>query len=145
MSEQTPQGSGQDQESDSRHQAPHEPVTGAASEPGAYHPARSNQHQHEAMPASREADRNGAGSSPARPAAGHGEHDAAKHGGPGATGDAVRDMMGGPPPQGDAPDAPGVQIAAVDGADGEDAREGRVRHVANAVPGKPDGEVDTRS
>jgi hypothetical protein len=51
-------------------------------------------------------------------------------------------MMGGPPPQGDVPDAPGTQIAAADNEEGQDPR---VRHVANAVPGKPDGEVDTRS
>ncbi len=56
-------------------------------------------------------------------------------------GDAVRDMMGGPPPQGDVPDAPATQIAAAD-----DEGDGpRARRVANAVPGKPDGEVDTRS
>jgi hypothetical protein len=55
-------------------------------------------------------------------------------------GKAVRDMMGGPPPQGDVPDAPATQIAATD-----EEREGTsVAFVANAVPGKPDGEVDTR-
>jgi hypothetical protein len=54
----------------------------------------------------------------------------------------VRDMMGGPPPQGDVPDAPATQIAAADNHQGQGPR---VRHVANAVPGKPDGEVDTRS
>lgn len=55
-------------------------------------------------------------------------------------GKAVRDMMGGPPPQGDVPDAPAAQIAATD-----EEREGTsVAFVANAVPGKPDGEVDTR-
>lgn len=58
----------------------------------------------------------------------------------GAPGKAVRDMMGGPPPQGDVPDAPATQIAATD----EDRKGTRVAHVANAVPGKPDGEVDTR-
>jgi hypothetical protein len=62
--------------------------------------------------------------------------------GPVVPGDAVRDMMGGPPPQGDVPDAPGTQIAAAEPA--EDGTP-RARHVANAVPGKPDGEVDTRS
>lgn len=57
-----------------------------------------------------------------------------------APGKAVRDMMGGPPPQGDVPDAPATQIAATD-----DGRKGtQVAYVANAVPGKPDGEVDTR-
>jgi hypothetical protein len=78
-------------------------------------------------------------------------------------GDAVRDMMpGGPSPQGDVPDAPAVQVAAAEGVHGgyvtaegatdQDAREeehkerqpGPVRLVSNAVPGKPDGEVDTR-
>jgi hypothetical protein len=86
-------------------------------------------------------------------------------------GKAVRDMMpGGPSPQGDVPDAPAVQVAATEGvhggyvtakgstaaaaqdAAGQDARDeehaggqpGPVRLVSNAVPGKPDGEVDTR-
>jgi hypothetical protein len=58
----------------------------------------------------------------------------------GAPGKAVRDMMGGPPPQGDVPDAPATQIAATD----EERKGTRVAHVANAVPGQPDGEVDTR-
>jgi hypothetical protein len=58
-------------------------------------------------------------------------------------GKAVRDMMPGPGPQGDVPDAPATQVAtAEDPADGE--RPGPVRQVSNAVPGKPDGEVDTR-
>jgi hypothetical protein len=81
-------------------------------------------------------------------------------------GKAVRDMMpGGPSPQGDVPDAPAVQVAATEGVYGgyvtaggstgvtdQDARDeehaegqpGPVRLVSNAVPGKPDGEVDTR-
>src|SRR5450631_2164560 len=83
-------------------------------------------------------------------------------------GKAVRDMMpGGPDPQGDVPDAPAVQVATVEGVHGgyvttegavgesqtdKDARDeendasppGPVRLVSNAVPGKPDGEVDTR-
>jgi hypothetical protein len=83
-------------------------------------------------------------------------------------------MPGGPSPQGDVPDAPAVQVAAtegvhggyvtVDGSTGDgstgvtdqdardeehaekhaDGRPGPVRLVSNAVPGKPDGEVDTR-
>lgn len=57
-------------------------------------------------------------------------------------GQAVRDLMGGPVPQGDVPDAPATQIAA---ADNEEDQVRRIRYVANAVPGKPDGEVDTRS
>ncbi|MGD0935807.1 MAG: hypothetical protein ABR922_14705 [Streptosporangiaceae bacterium] len=89
---------------------------------------------------------------------------------PGDTGpgQAVRDMMpSGPDPQGDVPDAPAVQVATVEGVHGgyvttegtvgesqadKDARDeendasppGPVRLVSNAVPGKPDGEVDTR-
>jgi|HubBroStandDraft_4_1064222.scaffolds.fasta_scaffold321440_2 hypothetical protein len=38
-------------------------------------------------------------------------------------------------------EAPGTQIAAAD----QDEQGHKARHVANAVPGKPDGEVDTRS
>ena len=57
-------------------------------------------------------------------------------------GKAIRDMMPGPRPQGDVPDAPAVQVAA---AETENGRPARVRSVGNAVPGKPDGEVDTRS
>jgi hypothetical protein len=45
-------------------------------------------------------------------------------------------------PQGPVPNAPGVQAAT---AESEDGRASRVRRVSNAVPGKPDGEVDTRS
>jgi hypothetical protein len=59
-------------------------------------------------------------------------------------GKAVRDMMPGPAPQGDVPDAPAVQVAAAEDPGREDDRPGPVRHVGNAVPGKPDGEVDTR-
>jgi hypothetical protein len=59
-------------------------------------------------------------------------------------GKAVRDMMPGPAPQGDVPDAPGVQVAAAEDPGRDDDRPGPVRHVANAVPGRPDGEVDTR-
>jgi hypothetical protein len=59
-------------------------------------------------------------------------------------GKAVRDMMPGPAPQGDVPDAPAVQVAAAEDPGRDDDRPGPVRHVGNAVPGKPDGEVDTR-
>ena len=83
-------------------------------------------------------------------------------------GKAVRDMMpSGPDPQGEVPDAPAVQVATVEGVHGgyvttegavgesqteQDAGDeendasppGPVRLVSNAVPGKPDGEVDTR-
>lgn len=83
------------------------------------HEARLNQQRHEPMPASQ----------PDSPAGG-------------GQGDAVQAMMGGPPPQGDVPDAPATQIAA---ADNEEGQVTRVTRVANAVPGQPDGEVDTRS
>ena len=69
------------------------------------------------------------------------DHPATGPDGPTVPGDAVRDMMGGPPPQGDVPDAPGTQVATA-----EEGEQGpKARYVANAVPGKPDGEVDTRS
>jgi hypothetical protein len=61
---------------------------------------------------------------------------------PSAHGAAAEELMRGPAPQSPVPDAPGVQVAAADSADG---RVTRVRRVSNAVPGKPDGEVDTRS
>jgi hypothetical protein len=61
---------------------------------------------------------------------------------PVAQGAAAEELMGGPAPQGPVPDAPGVQVAAADSTDG---RVTRIRAVGNAVPGKPDGEVDTRS
>lgn len=65
---------------------------------------------------------------------------------PDGPGKAVRDMMPGPAPQGDAPDAPAVQLARAEdsGDDDPKSRPGPVRLVSNAVPGKPDGEVDTR-
>ena len=61
---------------------------------------------------------------------------------PAPPGAAAAELMGGPRPQGPVPDAPGAQVAAVDTADG---RVTRIRSVSNAVPGQPDGEVDTRS
>jgi hypothetical protein len=96
------------------------------------HEAWVNQHQHEPIPASRHADQ-GQGQ-PAPPE----ETQEAEP----PEGKAVRDMMGGPVPQGDVPDAPATQVSATfDDSD----KEPRARYVANAVPGKPDGEVDTRS
>jgi hypothetical protein len=64
-------------------------------------------------------------------------------------GQAVRDMMPGPGPQGDVPDAPAVQVATTEHpgpaeGTGDEDGPGPVRMVSNAVPGKPDGEVDTR-
>ena len=61
---------------------------------------------------------------------------------PSAPGTAAEELMRGPAPQGPVPDTPGVQVTSADSADG---RVTRVRRVSNAVPGKPDGEVDTRS
>lgn len=51
-------------------------------------------------------------------------------------------LMAGPAPQGRVQDAPDALIAR---ADSEEERPTRPRFVANTVPGKPDGEVDTRS
>jgi hypothetical protein len=102
------------------------------------HEASVNQPKHEPTPASHDAD-----SGQMAPAQNQKtkEHPATGPGGPTVPGDAVRDMMGGPPPQGDTPDAPGTQVAAAD----EGEQGPKARYVANAVPGKPDGEVDTRS
>lgn len=61
---------------------------------------------------------------------------------PAPRGIAAQELMGGPGPQGPVPDTPGVQVAAADTTDG---RSARIRAVSNAAPGKPDGEVDTRS
>lgn len=103
---------------------------------GVRHRPRVNQRRHEPVSGrSHHAEKEPAGRKEGRSAAM--PPDAAA-GGPGK---AVEDMMGGPPPQGDVPDAPATQIAATD----EEGRTGtRVSHVANAVPGQPDGEVDTR-
>jgi hypothetical protein len=120
------------------------------------HEARIDQQRHEPMPASHHVghDQSAADGNEGRPAARPGRHAAAGQGDAvravdrserpagGGQGDAVRAMMGGPPPQGDVPDAPATQIA---GADSENGQVTRVSRVANAVPGKPDGEVDTRS
>ena len=61
---------------------------------------------------------------------------------PTARGAAAEELMGGPVPQGPVPNAPGVQATT---AESEGDRVSKVRRVSNAVPGKPDGEVDTRS
>jgi hypothetical protein len=61
---------------------------------------------------------------------------------PSAPGTAAEELMRGPAPQGPVPNTPGVQVTSADSAHG---RVTRVRRVSNAVPGKPDGEVDTRS
>lgn len=96
---------------------------------------RVNQPRHEPVPASHRAEADqGAVIS-------HEGHAAGQAPEPAVHGDAVRDMMGAPGPQGDVPDAPGTQVATAD----EDKENGpRAGYVANAVPGKPDGEVDTR-
>jgi hypothetical protein len=60
-------------------------------------------------------------------------------------GKAIRDMMSaGPGPQGDVPDAPAVQVATTQDAGDSGDRPGPPDLMSNAVPGKPDGEVDTR-
>jgi len=61
---------------------------------------------------------------------------------PTPSGAAAQELTGGPGPQGPVPNAPGVQVAAADSTDGQVTR---IRAVSNAAPGKPDGEVDTRS
>jgi hypothetical protein len=61
---------------------------------------------------------------------------------PTPSGAAAQELTGGPGPQGPVPNTPGVQVA---GADSTDGRVTRIRAVSNAAPGKPDGEVDTRS
>jgi hypothetical protein len=109
--------------------------------------ARTNQRRDEPLPASHDDEHD-------QPAVTRNEqHAAARPEEPGqrpapvagaGAGKAVREMMPGPAPQGDVPDAPATQVAAAeDPADG-DERPGPVRLVSNAVPGKPDGEVDTR-
>jgi hypothetical protein len=121
---------------------------------GTGHDAWVNQPRHEPTPASHHADQGQQAPatseqhSAARP---RGTPEGTAAPGPVVHGDAVRDMMGGPQPQGDVPDAPGTQIAAAEPTDPNQERGGgpgrgqRARCVANAVPGKPDGEVDTRS
>ena len=111
---------------------------------GPYSGDETNQRRNEPIPASHHDDRSDENQPlervrPAQPA----EHEPEKAG----PGKAVRDMMpSGPAPQGDVPDAPGVQVATTEqpGDDDPEDRPGPVRTVSNAVPGKPDGEVDTR-
>jgi hypothetical protein len=116
------------------------------SEPqGPYDGEQTNQRRDEPIPASHDDDRGG-GNTPlqrvqeAQPM----EAEPAETG----PGDAVADMMpSGPAPQGDVRDAPAVQVTRTD-VSGDDVdteeRPGQVRITSNAVPGKPDGEVDTR-
>jgi hypothetical protein len=102
------------------------------------HEASVNQHKHEPIPASRHSEQGQAEPEQAEPEQTEAEQTEAEP----PEGKAVRDMMGGPVPQGDVPDAPATQVAAT--FDDPDSPP-RARYVANAVPGKPDGEVDTRS
>ena len=153
MSEQPERGTGRDTDQDTGRDTDQDTGrdtdqdTGRDTDQDTGHEASVNQQRHEPTPASHHADQD-----QQAPATSE-QHSAAARGtqapGPVVHGDAVRDMMGGPPPQGDVPDAPGTQIAATDSPDPaatDPANAGqRVRHVANAVPGKPDGEVDTRS
>jgi hypothetical protein len=111
-----------------------------------------NQRRHEPMPASHHDERD------QEAVARNQEHAAARAQDPGqdpsgdagddGPGKAIRDMMpGGPAPQGDVPDAPAVQIATAEDRgdqDDPDRQPGPPRLMSNAVPGKPDGEVDTR-
>jgi hypothetical protein len=117
---------GRDADEDLPQTQPHGPAGDRTTDD---HDAWVNQPRHEPTPASHQAEQHAAAGPPGEA-------------GPVVHGDAVRDMMGGPPPQGDVPDAPGTQIAT---ADPSETGTPRVRYVANAVPGKPDGEVDTRS
>ncbi|MGP8000755.1 MAG: hypothetical protein ACLPKI_26055 [Streptosporangiaceae bacterium] len=121
-----------------------------------------NQNRHEPVPASRQDERpqaavqrneemrhrteqQGGGTAPEedrRPALDRlADEDPAGRPSPAATGAAAQQLMGGPEPQGPVPDAPGVQVAAVRTSEGG---ADRIRYVSNAVPGQPDGEVDTR-
>ena len=133
----------------------HEPLPASHhDEPSQAAVIRNEEHK-ETHAASRPGQRSAAGIQPAQPSG----HEPEQTG----PGKAVRDMMpGGPSPQGDVPDAPAVQVTATEGVHGgyvtaegatdQDARDeehseqqpGPVRLVSNAVPGKPDGEVDTR-
>lgn len=112
-----------------------------------------NQRRHEPMPTSHDDEHD------QEAVARNEEHAAARSQDPGqgqapdagddGPGKAIRDMMpGGPAPQGDVPDAPAVQIATAEDRGDEDddpnRRPGSPRLMSNAVPGKPDGEVDTR-
>jgi hypothetical protein len=115
---------------------PPNPQSTASQDPD--HQASVNQPKHEPAPASHDAND---GQLVTAEHQGDEEHPATGPDGPTVPGDAVRDMMGGPAPQGDVPDAPGTQVATAE--EGESGP--KARYVANAVPGKPDGEVDTRS
>lgn len=128
----------------------------------AEHQANLNQARHEPVPASRHDDRPQAaaqrsedvhqevekrrsGSEPDDRAPALGNLPAAQPASqphPASSGAAAQHMMGGPGPQGPVPDAPGVQVT---GAESTEGQVSRVRLVSNAVPGQPDGEVDTRS
>ena len=120
----------------------HEPLPASHhDEPGQAAVTRNEEHK-AAHAAGRPGQRPSPGVQPAQPSA----HEPEQTG----PGKAVRDMMpGGPAPQCAVPDAPAVQVAAAEVPDENSAGEhsekpGPVRLVSNAVPGKPDGEVDTR-
>ena len=118
---------------------------------GPYDGEQTNQRRDEPIPASHDDDRGGGNEPLQRVQEAQPMNAEPEDTGPGK---AVQDMMpSGPGPQGDVPDAPGVQVTGAEapgdtGQPGDDDQEGRpgpVRMVSNAVPGKPDGEVDTRS
>ena len=124
---------------------------------GPYDGEQTNQRRDEPIPASHHDDRGGGNEPLQRVQEAQPMEAEPEDTGPGK---AVQDMMpSGPGPQGDVPDAPGVQVTAAEspgdtakpgdtaqpGDDDQEGRPGPVRMVSNAVPGKPDGEVDTRS
>ena len=117
---------------------------------GPYDGEQTNQRRDEPIPASHDDDRGGGNQPLQRVQEAQPMNAEPEDTGPGK---AVQDMMpSGPGPQGDVPDAPGVQVTAAEfpgdteqpGDDDQDGQPGQVRMVSNAVPGKPDGEVDTR-
>ncbi|HWG15566.1 MAG TPA: hypothetical protein VG268_20070 [Streptosporangiaceae bacterium] len=112
---------------------------------GPYDGEQTNQRRDEPIPASHDDDRGGGNSPLQRVQEAQPANQEPEDTGPGQ---AVRDMMpSGPAPQGDVRDAPAVQVTATGDAGDDDDPEGssgQVRITSNAVPGKPDGEVDTR-
>ena len=112
---------------------------------GPYDGEQTNQRRDEPIPASHDDDRGG-GNTPLQRVQEAQPMEAEPSGtGPGK---AVEDMMpSGPTPQGDVRDAPAVQVTRTDNSGDDDDAEGgpgQVTMTSNAVPGKPDGEVDTR-
>ena len=86
------------------------------------HEAWVNQRRHEPVPASHQADGDEPAPTRDKPRAAHDERPAARSDEPPQRDKAIRDMMGGPAPQGDVPDAPATQIAAADNEEGQGPR-----------------------